>query len=104
METKIKTLNKDLEFNPNNQTISIYGKETKLTTKESELLDTLSDNVNNLTERKEVLLKVWGEDIYYTARSMDVYICKLRKLLMPVKGVEILNVHGKGYKLIINQN
>ena len=74
----------------------------KLTTKESELLRLLCMNVNKVLERNYALKQVWDDDNYFNARSMDVYITKLRKLLKSDDSIEILNIHGKGYKLIVS--
>ena len=74
----------------------------KLTTKESELLKLLCMNVNKVLERNYALKQVWDDDNYFNARSMDVYITKLRKLLKSDDSIEILNIHGKGYKLIVS--
>lgn len=80
----------------------ISNEEThKLTTKESELLKLLCDNMNEILERNYALKSIWTDDSYFNARSMDVYITKLRKYLKDEPSVEILNVHGKGFKLII---
>ncbi len=80
----------------------IDGEEvTKLTTKESELLKLLCNNANRVLERNFALKTIWVDDNYFNARSMDVYITKLRKHLRPDPSVEILNVHGKGYKLVM---
>ena len=73
----------------------------KLTTKESDLLKLLCDNMNDVLERNYALKTIWEDDSYFSARSMDVYITKLRKYLKDEPSVEILNVHGKGFKLII---
>ena len=73
----------------------------KLTTKESELLKMLCDNINDVLERNYALKSIWEDDSYFNARSMDVYITKLRKYLKDEPSVEILNVHGKGFKLIL---
>ncbi|MDR1592317.1 MAG: response regulator transcription factor [Prevotellaceae bacterium] len=72
----------------------------KLTTKESELLTMLAQNANNILERNYALKTIWVEDNYFNARSMDVYITKLRKILKTDPNLEIINIHGKGYKLI----
>ncbi len=72
----------------------------KLTTKESELLGLLCAHVNDILQRDYALKTIWIDDNYFNARSMDVYITKLRKLISNDPEVEILNVHGKGYKLI----
>ena len=75
-------------------------KTQKLTTKESELLALLCSHVNEILERNFALKSIWIDDNYFNARSMDVYITKLRKLLRDDKSIEIINIHGKGYKLI----
>ncbi|MDE6638185.1 MAG: response regulator transcription factor, partial [Muribaculaceae bacterium] len=72
----------------------------KLTTKESELLGLLCSHVNDILERNYALKTIWVDDNYFNARSMDVYITKLRKLLKSDPAIEIINIHGKGYKLI----
>ncbi|MDR0543500.1 MAG: response regulator transcription factor [Dysgonamonadaceae bacterium] len=74
--------------------------QVKLTTKESDLLNLLCENVNQVLERNYALKKIWGVVDYFNARSMDVYITKLRKLLKEDPNIEIMNIHGKGYKLI----
>ena len=75
--------------------------EIKLTTKESELLRLLCNNANKVLERNFALKTIWIDDNYFNARSMDVYITKLRKHLKDDPKVEIINVHRKGYKLIL---
>lgn len=91
-----------LTFNSKKQ-ILIHpdGKKEKLTTKESELLRLLCLNTNKILERNYALKSIWSDDNYFNARSMDVYITKLRKHIKSEEGVEIINVHGKGYKLIM---
>ena len=88
-------------FDSQKQTLSSDKGSTKLTTKECELLSLLVQNANNILERNYALKTIWVEDNYFNARSMDVYITKLRKLLKDDPDVEIINIHGKGYKLII---
>jgi DNA-binding response OmpR family regulator len=88
-------------FDTRKQTLSDGTEEIKLTTKESELLRLLCNNANKVLERNFALKTIWIDDNYFNARSMDVYITKLRKHLKDEPGVEIINVHGKGYKLII---
>lgn len=90
----------DFIFDTQKQLLTIHDKETKLTTKESELLNLLCAHANEILERNYALKMIWNEDSYFNARSMDVYITKLRKLLRDDPRVEIINVHGKGYKLI----
>ncbi|MDR2824086.1 MAG: response regulator transcription factor [Prevotellaceae bacterium] len=81
--------------------VLVRGKEVlKLTTKESELLSLLASNTNDILERNYALKTIWVDDNYFNARSMDVYITKLRKLLAADSNVAIINIHGKGYKLI----
>jgi DNA-binding response OmpR family regulator len=75
-------------------------KQTKLTTKESELLSLLCAHANEILQRDFALKTIWIDDNYFNARSMDVYITKLRKHLKDDESIEIINIHGKGYKLI----
>lgn len=77
--------------------------EKKLTSKEAELLNLLCINKNKVLSRPEALVKIWGDDTYFTARSMDVYITKLRTYLKEDERIEIINIHGTGYKLISPQ-
>ena len=90
-------------FDAQKQTLEIEGDLKKLTTKESELLSLLAANANNILERNHALKTIWVDDNYFYARSMDVYITKLRKLLKEDNNVAIINIHGKGYKLIMPQ-
>jgi DNA-binding response OmpR family regulator len=90
-------------FDSQKQILSIGDKQTKLTTKESELLGLLCANANDILERNYTLKTIWIDDNYFNARSMDVYITKLRKLLKDDESVQIINIHGKGYKLIVPQ-
>ncbi len=90
-------------FDVNKQLLSGNGVEQKLTTKESELLKLLCNNMNQVLERNFALKAIWIDDNYFNARSMDVYITKLRKYLKPDPGVQIINVHGKGYKLVLDE-
>ena len=88
-------------FDAVKQSLSEDGEEVKkLTTKENELLRLLCNNANKVLQRDYALRTVWEEDNYFNARSMDVYITKLRKLLSHDETLEIINIHGKGYKLI----
>ncbi len=88
-------------FDTQKQVLMLNGETKKLTTKESELLSLLCANANEILQREYALKTIWIDDNYFNARSMDVYITKLRKLLVGDPEVEILNVHGKGYKLIV---
>lgn len=87
-------------FDTQKQTLTNSETSIKLTTKECELLTLLCLNVNNILQRDYALKSIWIEDNYFNARSMDVYITKLRKHLKDDPDVEIINVHGKGYKLV----
>lgn len=88
------------QFAYNKQTLIFKGKEKKLTHREAEILRLLCINRNEVLERSHVLDKVWGDDNFFNARSMDVFITKLRKYLAEDPDVEILNVRGIGYKII----
>jgi len=88
-------------FDSRKQILTGGEEEVKLTTKEAELLKLLCNNANKVLERNFALKTIWIDDNYFNARSMDVYITKLRKHLKDDPKVEIINVHGKGYKLII---
>ncbi len=90
-------------FDSQKQTLLFDGETRKLTTKESELLRLLAANANNVLERNYALKTIWEDDNYFNARSMDVYITKLRKILKDDPDVAIINIHGKGYKLITPQ-
>lgn len=87
-------------FDTQKQTLTRNGESRKLTTKESELLGLLAAHTNEILQRDYALKKIWIDDNYFNARSMDVYITKLRKHLKEDADVEIINIHGKGYKLI----
>ena len=90
-------------FDTVKQTLQFAGDEpVKLTTKEAELLRLLCVNANRILERNYALKQIWEDDNYFNARSMDVYITKLRKHLKNDVSIEILNIHGKGYKLIVS--
>ena len=88
-------------FDTQKQLLSIGEKQTKLTTKENELLALLCSHANEILQRAFALKTIWIDDNYFNARSMDVYITKLRKHLKDDPQIEIINIHGKGYKLII---
>ena len=72
----------------------------KLSPKEAELLRLFALRKNDVLTRKEALTKIWGEDNYFTARSMDVFVTKLRKYLRPDENLEIVNIHGNGFRLV----
>ena len=87
-------------FDTQKQLLTIGDKQTKLTTKENELLALLCSHANEILQRDFALKTIWIDDNYFNARSMDVYITKLRKHLKDDDDIEIINIHGKGYKLI----
>ena len=87
-------------FDTQKQILASEGKQTKLTTKESELLGLLCAHANEILQRDFALKTIWIDDNCFNARSMDVYITKLRKHLKEDDSIEIINIHGKGYKLI----
>jgi DNA-binding response OmpR family regulator len=87
-------------FDTKRQILSIGDQQKKLTTKESELLILLCAHANEVLQRELALKTIWIDDNYFNARSMDVYITKLRKHLKDDPDIEINNVHGKGYRLI----
>ncbi|RMF19863.1 MAG: DNA-binding response regulator [Bacteroidetes bacterium] len=76
----------------------------KLSPKESQLLRLFALHLNEVLPRSVALQKIWGEDNYFTARSMDVFITKLRKYLKPDENLEIVNIHGNGFQLLVKQN
>jgi DNA-binding response OmpR family regulator len=90
------------DFDAQKQTLKINETVHNLTTKETELLKLLCNNKNRILERNFALKAIWIDDNYFNARSMDVYITKLRKYLKDDPSVQIINVHGKGYKLIVD--
>lgn len=75
----------------------------KLTSKESQVLGLLAASPNTVVSREQILDAVWGDATYHTGRSLDVFISRLRKLFPPKSGVEILNVHGEGYRLVVKE-
>lgn len=90
------------KFDADKRILSYNGDENKLTTKENHLLKLLAKNQNNVLDRQAALRAIWGDDNYFNGRSMDVYIAKLRKMLKEDEAIEIMNVHGKGFKLIVD--
>ncbi len=91
----------NFDFDYNLQTLKLNGEEQRLTSKENELLRLLCENMNETLDRSFALNKIWQDDSYFNARSMDVYIAKLRKYLKNDAGVELINVHGIGFKLVV---
>jgi len=85
-----------------NHSVSFQGNQKRISSTEAELLKLFAQNKNVLLSRNVILLKIWGRDDYYTARNLDVYINKLRKILKEDSSVEIVNIHGSGFKLVEN--
>lgn len=93
-----------LSFNCLHRKLITPEREYSLTSKENELLRMLFLSQDYFLHRKDALLKIWGDDNYFTARSMDVYMAKLRKYLRDDPGIRIQNVHGDGYRLVFNHS
>jgi DNA-binding response OmpR family regulator len=91
------------KFDFQHQTLEIKGSQQKLTTKEANLLKLLCLHANDILDRNFALKAIWNDDNYFNGRSMDVYIAKLRKYLKDDSSVEIINVHGKGFKLLMGK-
>lgn len=90
-----------IKYEPELRLLHTEGEAKKLTTKENQLLELLVKNKNEVLDRQATLRAVWGDDNYFNGRSMDVYIAKLRKLLKEDPAIEIMNIHGKGFKLLV---
>jgi two-component system OmpR family response regulator len=90
-------------FNYNHRTVTYDGKEQKLSPKEADLLKLLCMYKNELLPRQKALKEIWGEDNYFTARSMDVFVTKLRKYMKDDPGIDIMNIHGKGFRMIVGE-
>jgi len=87
-------------FNPRLRELSVNGKVQTLSPKENELLKMLAEYKNDLLPREAALKRIWGSDTYFNGRSMDVYIAKLRKYLKEDSKLEIVNIHGNGFRLV----
>ena len=88
-------------FNPKLRELIIEGKTHTLSPKENELLKMLAEFKNDLLPREQALKRIWGSDTYFNGRSMDVYIAKLRKYLKEDTNIEIVNIHGNGFRLVV---
>lgn len=102
-ETEGKLMVGKIEYEPETRMLYLAEEPKKLTTKENQLLQLLVKNKNEILDRHATLRAVWGDDNYFNGRSMDVYIAKLRKMLKEDENIEIMNVHGKGFKLIVKE-
>jgi DNA-binding response OmpR family regulator len=89
------------DFNYKLRTVKGGKEEHKLSPKEGELLFLLCLKMNDLLKREEALKKIWGDDNYFTARSMDVFIAKIRKYLSGDPNIELMNLHGSGFRLMV---
>lgn len=90
-------------FDYNRQTLTIKKDKKKLTTREADLLQLLCQNMNQIVEREKALSDIWQTDSFFAGRSMDVFISKLRKYLKQDPDIEIIGVHGKGFRLVVNK-
>lgn len=88
-------------FDITNHTIIVKGEEKKISGTEVHLFKLFLKNKNELMPRNTILLEVWGRDDFYTARNLDVYINKIRKIIKPDEQLEIVNIHGAGFKLVV---
>ncbi len=88
-----------LTFDPGNQLLTDGDKQHPFTQRETELFMLLYDNRNSIVKREEILQKVWGNDHFFSSRSMDVFISRLRKYLKAESGLKIENIHNVGYRL-----
>lgn len=93
----------DFELHYDEQYIKSPSGHHKLTSKENELLRLLASETNKLVNRSHALKQIWGDDSYFNARSMDVYLSKIRKILKEDPKVQIITVHGEGFKLIVSE-
>jgi two-component system, OmpR family, response regulator len=91
-------------FDTKLRTLTIGEDVKKLSPKEAQLLELLAINPNELISREKALKKIWGSDDYFTARSMDVYITKLRKFLSDDPDLNIKNIHGAGFQLVVRED
>ena len=90
-----------LKYEPEFRLIHLKEGVKKLTTKENQLLQLLVKNQNEILDRNATLRAIWGDDNYFNGRSMDVYIAKLRKYLKEDSTIEIVNIHGNGFRLVV---
>jgi two-component system, OmpR family, response regulator len=90
-------------FNPRLRQLSWGTTVQTLSPKENELLKMLAEYKNDLLPRETALKKIWGSDTYFNGRSMDVYIAKLRKYLKEDTSIEIVNIHGNGFRLVVKE-
>ncbi len=94
---------RNIVFNTQNLTLTINKKDVGLTQKESDLLALFFEHKNKLLKRETILNRIWGDDDYFMGRSLDVFISKLRKYVKEAEGVSILNHHGVGFKMMVEE-
>lgn len=92
------------ELNTRLRILKVNGEEFTLSPKENDLLQMLLEHKNDLLPREAALKRIWGSDTYFNGRSMDVYIAKLRKYLKADENVNIVNIHGNGFRLVIKED
>jgi DNA-binding response OmpR family regulator len=99
-----KTLG-DFVFDIANQQLTGFNKNVQLTFRESELLRVFTENINLILKREDILLKVWGNDKFFSSRSLDVFVSRLRKMLKADPSIQIENIHNIGYrmKMLVNE-
>jgi len=91
------------QFNSKLRILTVNGKEHTLSPKENALLQMLCEYKNDLLPREQALKRIWGSDTYFNGRSMDVYIAKLRKYLSNDDNISIVNIHGNGFRLLVQE-
>lgn len=91
------------DFDPSNQSLKMDGEFQSLTFRECQLLKLLTDNLNQIVKREQILMEVWGNDQYFSSRSLDVFISRIRKLLKSDPGIKIENIHNIGYRMKLGQ-
>ncbi|MEN9959236.1 MAG: hypothetical protein RLZZ474_1480 [Bacteroidota bacterium] len=92
----------DFMYYPSKMRLVFQGNEQKFTPKENELMKLLCENLGRPVSRSFALKLIWGDDTYFNARSMDVYMTKLRKLLKEDPRVQLMNLHGEGFRLSVD--
>lgn len=92
------------QFDASRQTLTINDNTQKLTSRETQLLQLLAQYKNRVLDRRIALKEIWHHESHYNARNMDVYISKIRKILKQDPSVKLLNVHGTGFKLLVDQD
>jgi len=90
-------------FDIKNQVLKLASTDQKLTKKETRILTFLCENMNDIASREQILKNIWGNDDYFSGRSMDVFISKIRKYLAEDDKIQIINIHGVGFKLEVSK-